>query len=92
MEAVKPRKGHLHKCDIKLCGTCLIVVPSVCLSGCAEESLYVSDPSRSNPAARTFTRQRDVERVLAMINEGALVRRPTGREKEGEEEEQGSLQ
>ena len=61
---------------------------SVCLSGCAEESLYVSDPSRSNPAARTFTRQRDVERVIAMIDESALVRRPPGRE-EDEEEEQG---
>ena len=61
----------------------------LCLSGCAEESLYVSDPSRSNPAARTFTRQRDVERVLAMIDESALVRRRRGREEGEEDEEQG---
>ena len=49
----------------------------------------MSDPSRSNPAARTFTRQRDVERVLAMIDESALVRRRRRKEEGEENEEQG---
>ena len=52
----------------------------------------MSDPSRSNPAARTFTRQRDVERVFAMIDGSALVRRPGGKEEGEEDEEQGCLQ
>ena len=59
---------------------------------CAEESLYVSDPARSNPAARCFTRQRDVERVLKSVQEsggdGAMVQR---RKEEEGAEQQGRL-
>ena len=60
---------------------------------CAEESLYVSDPARSNPAARCFTRQRDVERVLKSIEESggsaAMVERQKEEEEEGDGREQG---
>jgi hypothetical protein len=33
------------------------------------QSLYKSDPKRNNPASRVFTRQHEVERVLAKIEE-----------------------
>ena len=46
------------------------VLPSV-----PETSLYHSDPTRHNPKARIFTKQRDVERVLEMssLNENLLL-------------------
>ena len=52
----------------------------------------MSDPARANPAARSFTRQHDVERVLKALREsdnGAMLER---RKEEGEEDgEKGRL-
>ena len=50
----------------------------------------MSDPARSNPAARCFTRQHDVERVLKLLREsgddGAMVDRgKDGGEKDGKQ-------
>jgi hypothetical protein len=33
------------------------------------QSLYKSDPKRNNPASRIFTRQHDIDRLLAKISE-----------------------
>ena len=42
------------------------------------ESLYKSDPGRHNPASKLFTRQPDVERVLAWWQEAGIGTAQTG--------------